>query len=53
MSSVMKSKKFAEAGGKRIAYAESGGGPVRGSHFIQEDSGPENGWAIAAWAGRL
>lgn len=26
---------------------------VRGSHFIQEDSGPEIGRAIAAWAGRL
>src|SRR5215208_4913112 len=26
---------------------------VHGSHFIQEDSGPEIGRAIAAWAGRL
>lgn len=26
---------------------------LRGSHFVQEDSGPEIGRAIAAWAGRL
>jgi hypothetical protein len=26
---------------------------VRGSHFIQEDSGPEIGRAIAAWAATL
>jgi haloalkane dehalogenase len=60
MSSAMKSKKFAEVGGKRMAYAESGGGEriflfLHGnptSSYLWRSVIPELA-ALGRWAGRL